>query len=261
MCILFIAVKQHTHYPLIICANRDEFYARPTKKAHFWDDKPGLLAGKDRQAGGTWLGIRGNKFAAVTNLRLGDLSTESNKDVAMEKRSRGELVPMALEHHCQIDLQWLQQHCSQYRPFNLVYGTLGSLRCFNSFNQREVQLQAGVTAISNGAIDEHWPKMERGRRNLERLLAQNSELNKEQLIDLLNDRTQAASDQLPNILPVKYERLLSSIFISSPAYGTRSSNLVLQSKRGDTEFVEIQYDEEGNRIGQNQFHLLPDTVR
>src|SRR6188474_3860848 len=85
MCLIVLAWRVHAELPLIVAANRDEFHARPAAPAAFWEDQPGILAGRDLEARGTWMGIsRGGKFAAVTNYRGG---TEPRA-----AQSRGSLV-------------------------------------------------------------------------------------------------------------------------------------------------------------------------
>ena len=54
MCILFVALEQHPDYPLVIAANRDEFFRRPTRMSGFWPQYPHLLAGRDLEAGRGW---------------------------------------------------------------------------------------------------------------------------------------------------------------------------------------------------------------
>jgi len=156
MCILFLSIKQHPDYPLIICANRDEFHQRPTERAHFWQQYPHTLAGKDLQAGGSWLGInKAGYFAAITNIRTGN-SPE------VGKKSRGELVTWALKPNSIINEAWLQQYSQQYNPFNLIYGSLNNLACFNSILNEQTLLTEGIHAISNGSINDVWPKMTHG---------------------------------------------------------------------------------------------------
>ncbi len=164
MCILFLAINAHPHYPLIVCANRDEFHHRPTQAAHWWPataKSPTLLAGKDLQAGGTWLGMsQTGQFAALTNIRT--TSPESTM------RSRGELVTMALNQ--QISLNWLKTHQHQYNPFNLVYQQQNQLYCFNSVTGENLHLHGGFFAVSNGSINDKWPKMSLGEKRLEQVV-------------------------------------------------------------------------------------------
>ena len=250
MCILFLAINQHPDHPLIICANRDEFYKRPTLGAHFWPNKPHLLAGKDLQAGGSWLGVNTHQqFAAITNIRTGSKQSPA-------KKSRGELVTLALEPNSFIDINWLKQHSDEYNPFNLIYGSLNQLNCYNSLLKQQTSLTSGFHAISNGSLDDIWPKMAKGESRLEKIVSSTQTINSDELFAILKDSTQADDSQLPNTgVPLEWERKLSSIFINSPEYGTRSSCIILQNKHDVIEFIEQTYDTNGNDGEQDSFTL------
>jgi uncharacterized protein with NRDE domain len=248
MCILFIAINQHSEHPLIVCANRDEIFARPTLQAHFWNDRPYLLAGKDQQAGGSWLGITTHgRFAAITNIRTGEPSLTG-------KRTRGELVTMALEPDSKFCLDWLLEYSDQYNPFNLVYGSLNQLCCYNSLEKKQTRLVTGYHAISNGSLDDVWPKMVRGQQHLQQLITAQKKLRSEQLFSLLTDSTQVPDTELPDTgVPLAWERKLSSIFISGQEYGTRSSSLLMLNNTGNVDFFERAYDQTGKVFEQNEY--------
>ena len=162
MCILFIAVEQHSDYPVIICANRDEFHQRPTQNMHWWPEQ-NILAGKDLQAGGTWLGLSPNgNFSALTNFRR-----PANFDE--NKRSRGDLVVQALTTNDESTQQILTNESEQYNDFNLVFGQLNNLQAFDSVNKKFVTLAKGFHSVCNGALDDIWPKMASGLTTLEKL--------------------------------------------------------------------------------------------
>ena len=236
MCILFIAINQHLEYPLIICANRDEFYQRPTRAAHQWDC--GIIAGKDLQAGGTWLGVSPTgQFAAVTNLRM------ANQDPAA-RHSRGALVVKALRS--QLNQTWLSEHCDNYGGFNLIYSANKELVCFNSHLKTQQTLSNGFHAISNGAMDDAWPKMAKGKQALEKQIKSNHTIIVDELLDILSDDTQAPDEQLPSTgVSYEWEKRLSSIFIQSEGYGTRASSVVLFHRNGNIRFYERSYDSKG----------------
>jgi uncharacterized protein with NRDE domain len=248
MCILFLAINQHREYPLLICANRDEFYQRPTSAAHFWSDRPSILAGKDLQAGGSWLGVnKQGYFAAITNIRTGEKSVQ-------DKLSRGELVTLALQQDSPITTPWLELHGDLYNPFNLVYGSLEHLVCYNSVSKKHTSLSDGFHAISNGELDDVWPKMARGEKQLEAIVNLNQLIEPAQLFSILKDQQQAQENLLPKTgVSVEWEQLLSSIFINSTEYGTRSSCLILQKNNRSIELIERQYNEQGNTVGQLNF--------
>ncbi len=250
MCILFLSINQHPDYPLIICANRDEFHQRPTKSAHFWQEYPELLAGKDLQAGGTWLGInKAGYFAAITNIRAGNRPDTS-------KKSRGELVTLALMTNSIINKAWLQQHSYQYNPFNLIYGSLNNLSCFNSNSNKQTPITDGFHAISNGTMDDRWPKMVNGVKQLESVVQSIEPLDRSKLLSILQDNRSADDRELPKTgIPLSWERLLSSIFICSEDYGTRSSTIILQQSDKSIDFYETEYNQGGRVVSENSFLL------
>lgn len=250
MCILFLAIKQHPKYPVIICANRDEFHERPTQEAHFWHGKTKILAGKDLKAGGSWLGINSNgSFAAITNIRNGAAQSES-------KRSRGELVTSALHPNSQINLKWLVQNSDNYNAFNLIYGSLNHLVCYNSALKKQTSLSKGFYAISNGPLEDVWPKMAKGQYNLEQLVETNEEILSDQLFGILKDQSMAPESELPNTgIPHEWEKKLSSIFIQSHDYGTRSSTVIKQNNHGMIDFYERAYGRSGTVRNESKFAL------
>ncbi|MDH5603224.1 MAG: NRDE family protein, partial [Cyclobacteriaceae bacterium] len=86
MCLILLSYKTHPRYKLIIGANRDEFYSRPSEPARFWKEFPHLLAGKDLLAGGTWLGMtKTGKIGMITNYR-------EIKSLMSDAPSRGHLL-------------------------------------------------------------------------------------------------------------------------------------------------------------------------
>ncbi|BAJ04236.1 NRDE family protein [Shewanella violacea] len=250
MCILFIALNQHPKYPLIVCANRDEFHHRPTEQAHFWPPENEILAGKDLEAGGTWLGInkRGG-FSALTNLR--DPQRQQS-----EMRSRGELVLKALDSQASIT-NWLREHSSNYNPFNLIFGDVRELYCFNSIANTLTQLDSGYHSISNGALDDIWPKMARGTLALQESISTCEEPDIDALLTIMKDETRAKDTELPETgIGLEWERLLSSIYIKHEEYGTRSTSILLQDNSGNTRFIEVRYDRKGRNLGRQHFEII-----
>lgn len=233
MCIIFIAKNVHPDYPLIIAANRDEYFARPTQSPHWWPDAPHLFAGKDLQAGGTWLGYnQQQRIAGITNLRRLDLHQSGAK-------SRGELVKRFLD----IDAdntdtainefsRFLKECSTQYNPFNLLFGDANKLMIFSSENQRVWELTDGLHSLSNGPPDEVWPKMQRGVEALSGVLKAEKFFEPKNLFSILNDTQYTNDELLPKTgISIDKERLLSSIFIpecnlNGMPYGTRSSSII-----------------------------------
>ena len=249
MCILFISIEQHPKYPLIICANRDEFHQRPTQAMHVWQQSK-ILAGKDLQAGGTWLGLSSKgKFAALTNFRKFPLNEEA-------KKSRGGLVLQALASTENNLSEELAQQASQYHGFNLIHGSLNQLYCYDSVNNQCHELSKGVHSICNGALDDIWPKMARGEKLLTDTIHLQENLSIDALFDLMTNDKQA----LPNLLPEtglteEWEQLLSAIFIVSPTYGTRTTSIITQDIEGSVEVYDRSYAPSGQCVAKQKFRL------
>ena len=246
MCILFVAIKAHPEYPLIVCANRDEFHHRPTAPAYRWTTSPAIYAGQDKQAGGTWLGINEQgQFAGLTNIR----GIEQQDGV----RSRGELVVNSLTQH-QFNSQWLIEHSVNYNPFNLVFEQHNQLFCFNSKTLTTTELKSGFYAISNGALDDIWPKMAKGRQQLQNYIKQMKSPCINQLLGIMHDTSQPKDQDLPQTgISLEWERRLSSIFIQHEEYGTRSTSIVLKHRTGNVQFTEVRYDGKARNLGKQQF--------
>jgi uncharacterized protein with NRDE domain len=253
MCILFFAIEQHPNYPVIICANRDEFHARPTQTMHFWENEK-ILAGKDLQAGGTWLGLSPQgRFSALTNFRQLPLKTETVK-------SRGDLVIQALTKISNQTAKELPEISADYQGFNLIYGQLNNLHCFDSINQTFHPIDKGIHSICNGALDDIWPKMALGQQQLTDEIQANAledkSLNIEQLFSLMSNEQQALDNQLPRTgIPQNLEQLLSSIFITSAEYGTRTTTIITQNLQGNIDVYNRDYDQKGNMIEKQTFAL------
>jgi len=229
MCVIFFAFKQHSEYPLILLANRDEFYERPTAEAHFWQDSPDIFAGRDLVHGGTWLGItKHGRFAAVTNYR--------DPNGAKGKFSRGDLVSNFLktENSVEYYLKKIQTSAAEFSGFNLLVGEFSSqIQTLGYYSNREDKvkiLASGIYGLSNHLLDTPWRKVSKGKAELTQFL-QNSELEKDGFFELLNDKTLADDAELPDTgIGYEREKLLSAIFIETPIYGTRSSSIVLVNK-------------------------------
>ncbi len=251
MCILFIAIKKHLRYPLIIAANRDEFFARPSRPAHFWADAPNILAGRDMQAGGTWLGInKTGQIAAVTNLRV-------PHQTKTDGRSRGELVARYLrsdgsqKQYC----EFIASQYAAFNPFNLLFGDAGQLLVFSSLAPGFKPQAPGFHAISNGLPDDYWPKMSRGVSLIEQCILQPGELDVEQLHQVMRDKTEADDASLPATgISRAAEKRLSPIFISGEDYGTRTTSLLL-SEPGRTRLIEYNYSAHGQLADKRSFTI------
>lgn len=238
MCLLLFGWDCHPRYKLVLAANRDEFLERPTKGATFWSEHPELLAGKDLLQGGTWMGItRNGRWAALTNYR----DPLQNKHGAP---SRGLLVHDFLTQEMAPEefLQPLVATAPQYDGYNLLAGTVDSLYYYS--NQEKVirSVPAGIHGLSNSLLDVPWPKVERGVAKFKDYL-QEGEIRAEQLFRLMADRQQAPDQQLPQTgVGLEWERVLSSMFIASDDYGTRSTSVLLIDRENRVQFWEKTFN-------------------
>lgn len=239
MCLALIALDTHPRYRLIVAANRDEFYRRPTAQAAWWEDAPELLAGCDLEQGGSWLGVtRSGRYALVTNYRSGDTPLLDGAP------SRGLLVTdFLLDNAAPANyLESLQENDGLYNGYNLIIGDPKQLWYHSNRSGEIKQLPPGVYGLSNHLLDTPWPKVKRGKETLFGLLEEEGETLIQGLFTMLWDHTRADDAHLPDTgISIEWERLLSSAFIVSEDYGTRSSTVVLVEKSGKTLFIERSY--------------------
>ena len=240
MCLILFALNQHQDYPLIVIANRDEYYARPTQSAHWWPDAPDIFAGRDLEARGTWMGVNKNgRFAAVTNVR-------EPGAYGPPRLSRGQLTSDFLSGYesAEVYLQNIESSADDYAGFNLLVGDSGGLYFFSNRNPGIRCIPPGIYGVSNGLFDESWPKLVSGKRALSSALKTSVE--NDSLMKILTDRVTAEDEQLPQTgVSVDIERLLSSRFIHSGDYGTRACSIVKFNQRRQIIFVEHNYDAAG----------------
>lgn len=252
MCLALLACNTHRRYRLIIAANRDEFYRRPSAPAAFWDEAPRVLAGRDLEKGGTWLGVTGSgRFALVTNYREGG----SNRTDA---RSRGALVSQFLvgSESPQNYVARIAARDSEYNGFNLIAGDTHAI-LYHSNRSRETRTLAdGVYGLSNHLLDTPWPKVKRGKETLWSLLEREENQLVAGLFHMLADHSRPGDEHLPSTgVSVEWERLLSSAFIASEDYGTRSSTVVLMDRDGGGRFVERTFGPGGVPEGEVSYRF------
>ena len=245
MCILFIAVDQSQEFPLVIAANRDEFHARPTAASGFWENNQHVLAGRDLQAKGTWMGVtRNGKVAALTNIR----APETIKTDAISRMDEPLKQPTYLEA--------LRANRHQYNGYNLVYGDVKSLAVYNNFEDTHATLTQGVYGLSNANLTTPWPKVTKGVASLTDYVSQNSQLDTEALFAILKDEDKASDHALPNTgIGYEWEKRLSSIFIQSPEYGTRTSTLLLVNSHQQIQWYERTFNPLGEVVGNQRFTI------
>lgn len=235
MCLITLAWQAHPDYPLILAANRDEFYQRAAAPARFWEESPGLLAGRDLTAGGTWLGVtRQGRIAALTNYREpGAVRGERSRGLLVSAFLQGDSEPMAYARAVAAD-------GGHYGGFNLLVGTPNEMVVVSNRGMAPRHLGAGVHGLSNHLLDTPWPKVEKARAALRARLADPAD---DALLALLTDHEVAPDEQLPDTgVGLPMERLLSPLFIRSPQYGTRVST-VLKVGRQRIHFTEQTFNE------------------
>lgn len=238
MCLIFLSINNHPKYKLVVAANRDEFYSRKTTPAIFWDDYPHIVAGRDMEAGGTWMGAtKSGKISMVTNFR-------DPANIDPQAPSRGHLVSDFLINgqDAQEYLKEVSLKAGQYNGFNLVLGKGDELFYFSNYQNKIIKLNPGLYGLSNHLLDTAWPKVANGKERMKALL-QEKEIDKAQLFTLLSDTQIAPDHQLPSTgISIERERALSAMFIKTPDYGSRCSTLILQDHVGNMEFIERVFD-------------------
>lgn len=265
MCVVVFAVDGHPDHAFIVAANRDEFTNRPSERLAFWEDDPNVLAGRDLEAGGTWMGVtRSGRFAALTNHR-GD---RLDDNVDGSKRSRGRLVSDFLTSTVSAReySERARVERTEYAGFNLI---VAELRCPSSSSSsstsgevyfvrghsdgRRERLVPGVYCLSNAGLDTPWFKVERLRSSFQEALTRSTEsssslLDASEFLNALRDGTKAEGDRVQRTcLPYATEQFLSSVFIDvSEGYGTYSSSfLTVGKKDGTVRFTERTFGVDG----------------
>ena len=251
MCLIVFANNHHPHYRLVLGANRDEYRDRPTDPAGYWADHPQVLAGRDRQAGGTWLGVtRDGKVAAVTNYR-------DPRQQTVDPPSRGRLVADYLTGTMDIAAfqSLLNRDGDIYDGFNLLYGTVDQLYYFTNRGGSSGPIQAGIHALSNHLLDTRWPKVLVARKRLETTLAMTA-FEPDDIFTALADPAPFADTLLPDTgIGLERERGLSPLFIEGSVYGTRSTTVVLIDRDNHVTFRERCFDDHHQVTADTQFEF------
>jgi uncharacterized protein with NRDE domain len=244
MCVIAFHWRPGGSAPLLVAGNRDEYFDRPTAALGWWEGGR-ILAGRDLRSGGTWMGVsRDGRFAAITNFR-------DPRRPRKEAPSRGFLPWHFLEagRSAPEFLAWLRREAPQYAPFNLlVYDGL-ELLGYESRQDRSLAFAPGIHAVSNGAFDEPWPKVEAVKAGL----AAGAE-DDGALLAVLGDGRAYPDAYLPSTgLPLEWERALSPVFVRTPTYGTRAST-ILRLESGRVSALEQRFHA-GNPLGRSQFRF------
>jgi uncharacterized protein with NRDE domain len=252
MCLVLLALDCHPQYSLVLAANRDEFYDRPTAPAGFWSDVPQILAGRDLKAGGTWLGLdRRGRLAAVTNYRQGQREPVAG-------RSRGHLVSEFLFGDAPAPdyLNRISREGDRYNGFNLLAGDASGMAYYSNREGWIRPLQPAIYGLSNHLLDTPWPKVIATKTAFGALLKSQAADLTASLFTLLANRDPARDEQLPSTgVGQEWERLLSSAFIASDHYGTRSTTVVLVGRDGRITFVERSFGPGGLPQGEVKFEI------
>jgi uncharacterized protein with NRDE domain len=253
MCLVVLAWLSHPRYRLVVAGNRDEFHDRPAAPLGWWTDLPGILAGRDQRAGGTWMGVsRSGRFGVVTNFRGVDAAAGERA------RSRGELVPRFLGERNDPDgfLETLGESARQFAGFSLLVGGPASLHYYsNAMDEGPRELPPGIYGLSNHRLDEPWPKLTRTRARFAAALEAGDPAPAD-LIDLLADREPAGPGAPADTgLALELERMLSAPFVRHERYGTRCSTLVRVEHGGRTVVHERRFDPSGAHCGSSRFEF------
>ncbi|WP_421556895.1 NRDE family protein [Pseudomonas kitaguniensis] len=248
MCLIVFAWRPGHAQPLIVAANRDEFYARPSLPLAQWPGVPEVYAGRDQEAGGTWLGVNAaGRFAALTNIR------DPHQPPA--RKSRGELVARFLSGSQPIGeyLADVNGRSIEYAGFNLLVGTPDELWHYNANQPEPVRLEPGVYGLSNAGLDTPWPTLLKAKAAFSELLENPQP---QALLALLSDPQTAPFAELPDTgVGLATESLLSSVFIASPSYGTRASTALIVNADGTRQMLERSFGPHGGRLGEVALNL------
>ena len=252
MCLIVFAYNCHPDYQLILGANRDEFRDRPTEPAGFWISAPFLLAGRDVQAGGTWMGVTTTgKLAAITNYR------DPRRQV-IDPPSRGKLVSDYLLDASLTPEDYqatLNRDGQQYDGLNFLYGTLDKLYYFTNRGGSSGPFSSGIHGLSNHLLDTHWAKVTTAKSRMEAIV-QNGIIDPEHIFAALSDPVPFADNLLPDTgVGLERERMLSPLFIENEEYGTRSSTVILVDRKGYMTFIERVFDHSSGTFSTQNFNF------
>jgi len=251
MCLVVFAINVHKDYKFIFAANRDEFYNRPTEQADFWKEYPDLLAGKDLQAGGTWMGITNQgRLAAITNFR--DL-----RNYKEDAPSRGKLTLDFLVNNINPEEYYksIKSNLYTYNGFNLLIGSVNELFYFSNKTAGLQKLEPGIYGLSNALLNTPWPKVEKSKQYLKKITGQ-GEIHPWELLNILSDTITAKDDELPDTgVGIELERLLSPVFTNTKKYGTRCSTVVMVDKNNNVKFVEKTFFANAGNFSTKEFNF------
>jgi uncharacterized protein with NRDE domain len=247
VCLIVFAWKVHPDYRLVLAANRDELHLRPSQELHWWPDQLEVLAGRDLQAGGTWLAAaKTGRFAAVTNYR-------EQQGLRSALRSRGELVTNFVSGDVSANDFSASLQGDHYAGFSLLLGERDSLSYMSNRGDAVRELEPGIYGLSNASLDTPWPKLLRTRDALAALLDAD-EVTETTLLRLMADRKPAPVDEVKNdIQPFELARALTAPFILTAEYGTRCTSVLLWKYDETIALTEKRFDASGAVSGESRF--------
>lgn len=256
MCLLAFNWNNHPEYKLIMVANRDEFFERPTQSLHQWEES--FYAGKDLRAGGTWLGIHPNgRFAAITNYR--DMRNMKKYD-----KSRGDLVKNFLSGNQSPEdfLKEIDQEKELYEGFNLLLAEGEEMFYYSNKDPKIQLLQYGLYGLSNALLDTPWTKLKVAKNKLSKKIAE-QDLEVETLREAVLSREIDPDELLPDTgATLEQERLVSAQFINvGNYYGTINTTVVLWKHNGEVLMNEQRHFQVENRSEENEHHFKVKVTR
>ena len=254
MCLINLNIGTHPKYKMIIAANRDESYERPTETIHWWEDDPNIFGGRDLKAKGTWLAVsKSGKIGALTNIR------NSSEMTKVAEKSRGELIVNYLQDNKtpREYLESLKASTDDYAGYNLLVGDTDDLYYMNNYQDEIERLEHTTHGLSNAFLNSAWPKVTVGKETLDSII-KNDDVDIEALFSLLR-MADPAPDELVQETGVDFtlEKQLSSLFINLPdmGYGTRCSSVVLVDRDNRITFIERTFYK-GQKTGENREEII-----
>ncbi|MFN0275744.1 MAG: NRDE family protein [Chitinophagales bacterium] len=237
MCLINFAYQHHAKYKLILVGNRDEFYNRPTKKLHWWDDSPDIIGGRDMKDGGTWMGMsRDGKIAALTNYR--DL-----RNVKENAPSRGNILRKYLNGSTPLDEfhVFLKTQGRFYNGFNLLYGTTNELYYYTNAGERWQMILPGIYGLSNAYLNTPWEKVQKSKTAFTKII-ENEVVSPDKFLTMMFNTEFAAASSLPSTgIPFELEKKLSAMFIQTENYGSRLTTFISIDQQNHVHYHEKSY--------------------
>jgi uncharacterized protein with NRDE domain len=251
MCVIAFAWNVHPRWRLLLIGNRDEAHARPSAPLQRWADAPDLLAGRDLEAGGTWMGVREpGRACVVTNVR--------DPHAAKDRASRGWLVTDFLQGDdpAAQHVAALEKTATRYRPFNLLlFDTEAARFVSNDPGVRARTIADGVHGLSNGDLDVPWPKVQRVTTALQEWLASEAE-EFAPLFEAFTDETPGPDAALPDTgVGIELERRLSPVFVRGEGYGTRATTIIALDRAGGGIIEEHRFGPNGVAQGHTELRF------